>query len=66
MNSRTNRRMSETDEPLIQRDRPESRKGGEGLQDLRAPEHQWEPSTEGIAEHIIVWGGVRRAWHADP
>ena len=58
--------MSETDEPLIQRDRPESRKGGEGLQDLRAPEHQWEPSTERIAEHSIVWGGVRRAWHADP
>ena len=58
--------MSETDEPLIQRDRPESRKGGEGLQDLRAAEHQWEPSTEGIAEHSIVWGGERRAWHADP
>lgn len=58
--------MSETDEPLMQRGRPGSRKGGEGLQDLRAPEHQWEPSTEGITEHSMAWGGVRRAWHVDP
>lgn len=66
MNSRTNRRMSETEEPLMQGGQPESRKRGEGLQGLQACEHQWEPSTEGITEHSMAWGGVRGAWHVDP